>query len=481
MKKLLIATLLILNTVAVLAGKNDISIKGTITNPLADSVTISYPDYGENWLDFSMHVVHEKLDKNGNFLVTLPLPHNYTIVTIQNGEQATELYASPGDKLAMTVDAADFDNTVKYTGIGMKPTVANFMAKYVLTYGLIDNFHSKAHKLNAKEPAEYEKAMNDLVQTQLNFLVENSAGLPQSFIEFWNAYYEYSKYNKMLSYPVMHEIVKKKSYDVGEIPKENYEIAKKVPAKFNDEFMYILPYRNYVDDYYDEIITIERKTKTEPQRKTANAYEHYDKMLELVRQNMSANSEEYVFASHISTIMRHTPLARTEQLFSTFNTRYKDSKYAKYLSAMIEQKKRLSVGAHAMDFTVVDADGNKVKLSELKGKVVYIDFWASWCGPCIAQFKHTKKIKEHFAGKDVVFVYVSIDEDAEAWEKARDKYELTGLHTRVDGWKAKVAEDYGVRGIPAYFLVDREGKFATEDTPRPSNSEKLIEAIEALL
>lgn len=479
MKKLLIAATLILNTIAAFAGKNDISIKGTITNPLADSVTISYPDYGENWLDFSMHVVNEKLDKNGNFLVTLPLPHNYTLVTIQNGEQATELYASPGDKLAFTVDASDFDNTVKYAGIGMKPAVANFMAKYVLTYGLIDNFHSAAHKLNAKEPAEFEKAITELVQRELNFLVENSAGLPQSFIEFWNAYYEYSKYNKMISYPLMHEVVKKKSYDVGEIPMENYEVAKRVPAKFNDEFMYILPYRNYIDDYYQSLLTIESKNK--PATKENVPYTHQDKLLELSRQHMPANSEEYVFANHIHTYIRHAPLARTEQLYSTFNSRYKDSKYAKYLSARIEQKKRLSVGAPAIDFTVSDAEGNKVKLSELKGKVVYIDFWASWCGPCIAQFKHTKKIKEHFAGKDVVFVYVSIDENNDVWLKAKEKHELTGLHTRVDGWKGKIAVDYGVNGIPAYFLVDREGKFATEDTPRPSNSEKLIEAIEALL
>lgn len=479
MKRILIATLLILNTITATAGKNDFSIKGTITNPLADSVTISYPDYGENWLDFSMHVVNEKLDKNGNFLVTLPLPHMYTLVTIQNGEQATEIYASPGDKLAMTVDAAGFDNTVKYAGIGMKPTVANFMAKYVLTYGLVNNFHSAANKLNAKEPAEFEKAITDLVQRELNFLIENSADLPQSFIEFWNAYYEYSKYNKMLSYPLMHEVAKKKSYDVGEIPIENYEVAKKVPAKFNDEFMYILPYRNYIDDYYQSLLTIESKNK--PAKKENVPYTHYDRMLELSRQHMPAKSEEYVFANHLYTMVRHAPLARTEQLYRTFNTRYNDSKYAKYLSAMVEQKKRLSVGAPAIDFTVNDEEGNKIKLSELKGKVVYIDFWASWCGPCIAQFKYTKKIKEHFAGKDVVFVYVSIDENEEAWQKAKEKYELTGLHTRVDGWKAKVAEDYGVRGVPSYFLVDREGKFATEDTPRPSNSEKLIEAIEALL
>lgn len=479
MKKLLIAALLILDTVAAFAGKDDFSIKGTITNPLADSVTISYPDYGENWLDFSMHVVNEKLDKNGNFLVTLPLPHNYTPITIQNGEQATEIYASPGDKLAMTVDAADFDNTVKYAGIGMKPAVANFMAKYVLTYGLVNNFHSAANKLNAKEPAEFEKSITELVHRELNFLVENSAGLPQSFIEFWNAYYEYSKYNKMLSYAFMHEVAKKKSYDVGEIPAENYTVVRKVPAKFNDDLMYILPYRNYVDDYYDQLLSAERANKAKSD--AGSAYLHNDKVLELSRQHMPAKSEEYVFANHIYTMVRHAPMARTEYLFNTFNTRYDDSKYAKYLSAMIEQRKRLSIGAPAIDFTVNDVDGNKIKLSELKGKVVYIDFWASWCGPCIAQFKYTKKIKEHFAGKDVVFVYVSIDENEEAWQKAKEKYELTGLHTRVDGWKAKLAEDYGVRGVPSYFLVDREGKFAAEDTPRPSNTEKLIEAIEALL
>ncbi|MBW7912182.1 MAG: TlpA family protein disulfide reductase [Taibaiella sp.] len=479
MKKLLIATLLLLNTFAALAGKNDISIKGTITNPLADSVTISYPDYGDNWLDFSMHVVNEKLDKNGNFIVTLPLPHNYTLVTIQNGEQATELYASPGDKLVFTVDAADFDNTVKYAGIGMKPTVANFMAKYVLTYGLIDNFHSAAHKLNAKEPAEFEKAITALVQRELNFLVENSAGLPQSFIEHWNAYYEYTKYNNMLLYPYMHEIVKNKSYDITDIPKESVEVVKNTPAKFNDEFLYILPYRNYVSRYYMQLL--EANGVVSDSDIPGKEYIQGDKMLELSHRYMPAQTEEYVFASYIGSAVRSAPLTRSEQLFAKFSSRYPDSRYDKYIEKMIEQKKRLSVGAPAIDFTVYNTEGKKIKLSELKGKVVYIDFWASWCGPCIAQFKHTKKIKEHFAGKDVVFVYVSIDEDAEAWEKAKEKYELAGLHTRVDGWKADVAEVYGVRGIPAYFLVDREGKFATEDTPRPSNSEKLIEAIEALL
>src|SRR5690606_31045031 len=149
---------------------------------------------------------------------------------------------------------------------------------------------------------------------------------------------------------------------------------------------------------------------------------------------------------------------------------------------MIEKKKRLSTGSPAIDFTVHDESGKKVKLSDLKGNVVYLDFWASWCGPCKAQFPHVAKIKEHFAGKDVVFVYISIDEDKAAWEKAMDTYHLTGLHIREDGgWKSKTAQEYGVQGIPAYFIIDKEGKFAIDTAPRPSQGEKLIEVIEGLL
>ena len=79
-------------------------------------------------------------------------------------------------------------------------------------------------------------------------------------------------------------------------------------------------------------------------------------------------------------------------------------------------------------------------------------------------------------------MYVSIDEDADAWKKAMDKYHLTGLHVREEGgWKGKTAQEYGVQGIPAYFLIDREGNFASENTPRPSQDEELIKAIEELL
>lgn len=469
MNRILLSAVIILSSLTAFAGKNDITIKGTITNQLSEEVEFSYISYDGNWLNFKQHQITEQLDEQGMFIVTLPLSNAYTQLYIQNGNEATEIYASPGDKIIMTVDAADFDNSLKYEGVGMKATVANFMAKHVLEMGMTQSFHRECQKLMAIEPDYYVDSLNKRIQKEINFLIDNSAGLPQSFIKFWDALYEYTKYDNMLTYPYMHEIVKAQSYDVGETPIENYAVVKQVPEKFDDRNIGVSSYRSYISSYYSQQLSAQKASDN-------------DKMLELSHQKMPASSEEYVFAHYIQSHVKGSSLQQSENYLTIFTSRYPGSSYTKTLQGLIEKKRKLSIGSPAIDFTVSDAEGKKIKLSELKGKVVYLDFWASWCGPCKAQFPHVSKIKEHFAGKDVVFVYVSIDEDVDAYEKAMEKYHLTGLHTREDGgWKSKTAQEYGVQGIPAYFLIDREGNFASENTPRPSQGEALIKAIEALL
>src|SRR5690606_38269895 len=235
MKKLPLLLAILVCTLVAFAGKNDLNIQGTVTNPLADSITFSYYGYEGNWLEFKAHAVSKPLDKNGRFTVMLPLSHNYTLVQIQNGDEATEIYASPGDRLTMTVDASNFDPSLKYEGAGENVAVANFMARHMLEHSFTRNFQVEMQQLIAKEPAEFEASVNDRVVKELDFLVRNSKGLPQSFIEFWNAFYGYKKYETMLMYPTAHEIMKRKTYDIKEVPEENYEVVKKVREKFDDK------------------------------------------------------------------------------------------------------------------------------------------------------------------------------------------------------------------------------------------------------
>ena len=119
-------------------------------------------------------------------------------------------------------------------------------------------------------------------------------------------------------------------------------------------------------------------------------------------------------------------------------------------------------------------------INKYKGKVIYLDFWASWCGPCKREMPYSLKMQEHFKGKDGVFVYMSSDRNPEAWKSAIKRLKITGEHyllnRKVHAERNKVVQ---VRYIPRYMIYDKKGKLVTNNAPRPSSPEstKMIEEL----
>jgi len=153
------------------------------------------------------------------------------------------------------------------------------------------------------------------------------------------------------------------------------------------------------------------------------------------------------------------------------------SKYLELLGDAYGTMSKLAPGHMAPDFTFIDNNGNAISLSDFKGKVVYLDFWASWCGPCRAEIPSAKELEASLRGKEVVFLAVSIDESEKAWRDLISKQQLPGIHLLSPGnFESTAAQLYAVQGIPRYYLIDKNGLIVDNDAPRPSGGAK--EAIE---
>ncbi|MBL4605312.1 MAG: TlpA family protein disulfide reductase, partial [Flavobacteriaceae bacterium] len=118
--------------------------------------------------------------------------------------------------------------------------------------------------------------------------------------------------------------------------------------------------------------------------------------------------------------------------------------------------------------------GGKTSLDDLKGKYVYVDVWATWCGPCKAEIPYLKKVEKAYHGKNIAFVSISIDKkkDHEAWKTMIKEKELGGIQLFADNdWNSDFVKGYKINGIPRFILIDPKGNIVSPDAPRPSSDE----------
>lgn len=116
----------------------------------------------------------------------------------------------------------------------------------------------------------------------------------------------------------------------------------------------------------------------------------------------------------------------------------------------------------APTFSVTTLDGKHLTLDDLAGKVVLIDFWATWCGPCKEALPHIKEIAHKFQGQPLVVLSVSLDKDANAWREFVEKHEMTWMQYRDEGFEGKLATLFAVHSIPHTFSIDSDGVLQDE-------------------
>ena len=159
-----------------------------------------------------------------------------------------------------------------------------------------------------------------------------------------------------------------------------------------------------------------------------------------------------------------------EALIEYFKKNVTDAEKTSKLNELCGKWEALRAGKVSPKFTGTDINGKQVTLESLRGKYIYIDVWATWCGPCRGELPHLKKLEEAYKDKDIHFVSLSCDQNKEAWEKMVTKDQLQGIQLHV-GPNASFLDEYMINGIPRFIILDREGKIVKANAPRPSNPE----------
>jgi len=166
----------------------------------------------------------------------------------------------------------------------------------------------------------------------------------------------------------------------------------------------------------------------------------------------------------------------TDENIELFIESFKETNPPNSYIEILERKLKATPKKEIGNYVFKDLNGKETTLSEFKGKIVYVDVWATWCPPCMEEKPHFKKLINSFGedNKDIEFVAISVDTDVDKWKKLVKKENLIGKQLNLnEGIKHDFRQDYLIWGIPRYMILDRNGKMIKTAAQRPSNKNLL--------
>jgi len=381
-----------------------------------------------------------------------------------DGSHPVFINVEPGYNLDITYDANNFENTIKITGVGSE--VNNYLLAKRKTEVELSRANQEIYSL---DEAGFKARMLAFKSTQEDFL-SHFKGLPEDFIRKEKNNINYGYLGQLSNYERGHQhFTKKEGFQVS--PGFLQEVDR-IDFTNGEDFEFSNTYKQLVTGYYGKIANDLVQSEGVPFDmaflKTASGIEN-----ETIK-----NTLLFDFASFNLSYAKDT-----EAFYKLFIESSTSEKNNKIITEQYEKMVGITKGRTSPKFINYENHaGGKTSLDDLKGKYVYVDVWATWCGPCKAEIPSLKRVEKQYHGKNIEFVSISIDKtsDHDKWKAMVTEKELGGIQLFADNeWNSTFIKEYQITGIPRFILIDTDGKVVNANAPRPSNPE-LIELFTSL-
>jgi len=451
---------LIVAAIAIVSCKNEAPIdyaviSGKITNASSNQVTV----YGITNRAFKEKIT---LAEDGTFNDTLKIETG-SFMLYQN-RNATPLYLTAGATIAINFDAKDFKNTLTLTGKGSE------ISTYLVSKGNKEReLMGSGTEVYVKEEADYKKTFSD-IKTAQEELLAAATGISDDFK---------TKEKRNLNYAYLGKLNRYKSYHAYYAKKKGFEPSEDFLSELNtitynheEDFNFSSSYKGLVTAHYS-------KKAAELAKK--DAIKSDVAMLKVGRTIENETIKNSLLFDAAKYGITYTD--NLEDFYAAYMAASTDKKNNDEITKSYTTLKRLAKGSPSPKFTNYENNaGGTTSLDDLKGKYVYVDVWATWCGPCKAEIPFLKKVEKQYHGKNIHFLSISIDnkKDHQKWKDMIKEKELGGIQLFADAdWKSQFVTDYLIKGIPKFILLDPQGNIVTANAPRPSNK-KLVELFDEL-
>lgn len=230
--------------------------------------------------------------------------------------------------------------------------------------------------------------------------------------------------------------------------------------------------------------TIKRILQAIAQRDTSltDAYSRLLCVLKMATENYKDQRlVEFLVNKSVMEYIRLNGMENTTEMDRVFRGNVHRPEYVAAYNEMYEANRSLFKGQPAIAFTLPDTTGKMVSLSDFRGKYVYIDMWATWCGPCRAQIPHLEALEKRLEGKNICFVSISCDNGQKEWKRYVKDHQLKGVQLYL-GYDKEFMKSIQCNGIPRFILIDPEGNYVNANMSRPSEAEtlKILESLPGL-